>query len=341
LDDPSRKFDAAWGLWLNRNVSGDLETAQALNDEIDSLASGMADPGFALQAHHAGFTTLYITGKLEAALKRTSALLELYSPQDHKEHAFRYGGHDPAVCGHCHGALSSWLLGYPDRALRLWKAGMELAESLVHPASMGVSKNFGSMLFQFLREPEQVQTLSVPAPGAPAHFQSMMLTAHGWALAQQGSVEEGLRECQRGVQGYRGTGARARLSYLQYLLADVLYLAGRPEDALAEVETAIDHAVDKATLADLYRLKGDALRTHSTPNVSSAERALSEALTMARRQRAKSWEIRSSTSLAQLYAAEGRPEKARDILTPIYNAFTEGLGTPDLLDARTILDELS
>jgi class 3 adenylate cyclase/tetratricopeptide (TPR) repeat protein len=341
LGDPARRFDAAWGLWLNHNVSGELDVAEDLIEEIDLLAEELSQPGYLLQAHHAGFTTLYITGDIEATQQRTDALLKLYSADEHRDHAFRYGGHDPAVCGHSHGALSGWLLGFADRSLELWSDGLKLAENLEHPTSIGIARNFGSMLFQLRRDPERVQQLSVVAPGTPLHFQSMSRALHGWAVAQAGDLQEGLRECRDGVEGYRSTGARARLSYLEYLLADLLYLAGQQEEALPEIEGAISNAVDKATLADLFRLKGDILLRHPGCSAEMAEKTLREALALAERQNAKAWRLRTSVSLARMYAGQERVELASQVLSPVYAEFREGLETPDLVEARVLLDELS
>jgi len=127
------------------------------------------------------------------------------------------------------------------------------------------------------------------------------------------------------------------------LQADAQLASGRPEAALASVAAGLK-AVEKAggapLEAELYRLRGEALRA-GAGTLSEAEAAIEKAIDVARRQNAKSWELRAATSLARLRRQQGRPQEAAALLAPIYAWFTEGFDTADLEEAKTLLDKLT
>jgi predicted ATPase len=161
----------------------------------------------------------------------------------------------------------------------------------------------------------------------------------GWALSASGESEEGLAQIGQGLDGY-GLGASQHM--LLALQADAQLAIGKPETALVSVAAALK-AVEKtggAPLeAELYRLRGEALLAGAgTP--SEAEMAIEKGIEVARRQNAKSWELRAATSLARLRRQQGRPQEAVALLAPILGWFTEGLDTADLKEAKTLLDNL-
>jgi predicted ATPase len=125
------------------------------------------------------------------------------------------------------------------------------------------------------------------------------------------------------------------------MLADAQRLAGRPEAALAELDRAARHieATGEHMLeAETLRLRGDLLAL--TGDCMAAEASFARAVTLARHQAAKLFELRASTSLARLWHNQERSADARDLLAPIYTRFTEGFDTPDLIEAKALLDEL-
>jgi ATP/maltotriose-dependent transcriptional regulator MalT len=159
--------------------------------------------------------------------------------------------------------------------------------------------------------------------------------AHGWALYMSGETEKGLAEIIRGLKIY-GPGSTKHLFLA--LQADVLLSNREPEAALAsEVVEKIEGAPGEA---ELWRLKGEALLA-GTGTISEAEAAIQQGLEVARRQDAKSWELRCATSMARLCRQQGRRQDALALLAPLYGWFTEGFDTADLRTARTLLDELT
>jgi len=172
-----------------------------------------------------------------------------------------------------------------------------------------------------------------------AQYHAYALCADGWALAVSGESEKGLAQIAQGIDGYGAAGLHSLLA----LQADAQLAIGKPEAALASVVAGLK-AVEKtggAPLeAELHRLKGEALLA-GAGTLSEAEAAIQQAIDAARRQNAKSWELRAATSLARLRRQQGRPQEAAALLAPIYAWFTEGFDTADLKEAKALLDQLT
>src|SRR6266446_2225559 len=160
----------------------------------------------------------------------------------------------------------------------------------------------------------------------------------------QGQGEEGMVQVRQGVAAYRATGAALNVPYFCTLLAEVSAHLGHTEDglqALAEAHTLVEQQEERWWEAEIYRLRGVLLlRQPGTPQ-AEAETWLQRALDVARRQEAKSLELRAATSLARLWQQQDKRAEARDLLGPIYGWFTEGFDTADLQDARALLEALA
>jgi predicted ATPase len=173
-----------------------------------------------------------------------------------------------------------------------------------------------------------------------AQWHAITLCANGWALCAAGESEKGLAQIGQGLDSY---GLGVSQHFLLVLQADAQLAIGKPEAALVSVAAGLK-AVEKtggAPLeAELWRLKGEALLA-GAGTLSEAETAIEKAIAVARRQNAKSWELRAATSLARMRRQQGRPQEAVALLAPILGWFTEGLDTADLKAARTLLDNLT
>ena len=172
--------------------------------------------------------------------------------------------------------------------------------------------------------------------------QAMIL--RGWALAEQGQSAEGIAQMRQGITRWRSMGAEIMRTYMLALLAEAYREAGQMQEGLAvltEAMSLIDEQGERWWEAELYRLKGELLLALSPNSVADVEVCLHHALDIARRQQAKSLELRAAMSLARLWQCRGQPVEARKLLAPIYGWFTEGLNTADLCDARALLEELA
>ncbi len=337
-----------WGLWRVYSLQADWQTARELGEQLLLLAQRYQDRDFLLQAHHALWGTLVFLGEFAPACEHLEQGLTLYDSHQHRSHAFLYGGHDPGVCGLAQGACVLWLLGYPDQARKRIKEAPILAQELAHPFSLALALDYAAMLSQFRREvqtaQEQAEALIALSreQGFPV-FLAQGTIVQGWALAGQGQGETGITQMRQGLAAYRGTGAELGLPYQLARLAEVYGRTGLAEEGLsvlAEALAATDKTNDRRWAAELYRLKGELTLKQSSVQ-KEAEECFHQAIDIARRQSAKSLELRAAMSLARLWQSQGKKDEARQMLAEIYNWFTEGFDTKDLQEAKALLEELS
>jgi predicted ATPase len=160
----------------------------------------------------------------------------------------------------------------------------------------------------------------------------------------QGQGEEGMTQVRQGITSYRATGAALYVPYFYTLLAEVCAHLGHPEDglqALTEGHTLVEQQEERWWEAEVARLRGVLLlRQPGTPQ-AEAEAWLQRALDVARRQEAKSLELRAAMSLSRLWQQRGKQAEARELLAPVYGWFTEGFDTADLQEAKALLEGLA
>jgi len=349
VGEPPQLFRVLWGLWRVYYQRGEYQTMRVLGEQLLSLAQRLQDLDLLLEAHHALWATLFFGGELAAAQPHFEQGLRLYEPQRHRAHAALYSGHDPGACCRYLGALPLWLLGYPDQAVVSIQAALTLAQQLAHPLSLTFAMYRAAMLHHLRRE----------APLTQAHAEAAMSIAtsqelplqlaqatplRGWALAESGHGAEGIVQIQQGRAAYQGTGAASDQPYYLALLAEASAQVGQTTEgleALAEALATLPKSGVRWWEAELHRLRGELLLQHAGAQPGEAEACFQEALTVARRQQAKSLELRAAMSLARLWQRQGRRAEARELLAEVYGWFTEGFDTTDLQEARALLEALS
>jgi predicted ATPase len=240
-----------------------------------------------------------------------------------------------------------WMLGYPDQALT--QSHQALAHEQARPEQLA------SVLFQtaelhwYRREPAAAlqraeAALALATEQGFGHSIGHALLRRGWALAAQGRVMEGLADLRQGLAYREAVGAIVGRSQDLIYLADVYGMTGQVEEGLrvlAEMRLAVDHSGFRCLEAEIYRLTGALLLQQAISNAPQAEAHFEQALEVARRQQAKSWELRAAMSLCRLWQRQGKLAEARELLAPIYGWFTEGFDTVDLQEAKALLEELA
>ena len=319
-----------------------MEKAQHFAEEAMRVAERLDDAARLVGAHMALGATLFCQGKLEPALAHFRRGFEMFDPNMQFPD---WPGSHPGVQCQFYPMLISWMLGYPDRSLDELRAAVGSAETLGHPLTLAQTLCFAALVHIFRHEPSAAadyagRALRICEEQRIAQFHAYALCANGWALGASGESEKGLAQIAQGVDSY-GLGASQHM--LLALQADAQLAIGKPEAALASVAAGLK-AVEKtggAPLeAELYRLRGEALLA-GAGTVSEAETAIEQGIDVARRQNAKSWELRGAMSLARLRRQQGRPQEAVALLAPILGWFTEGFDTADLKEAKTLLDKLT
>jgi predicted ATPase len=242
-----------------------------------------------------------------------------------------------------------WLLGYPDQAQRHNGAALTLAHELGHALTRGSALAWAAF-FHGLRGEGQVTYEQAEAAvqlsteqGLPFRV-AMGMILRGWALAALGDVEQGRAQLRQGLEGWRATGAAISWSYWLGLLTDTCARGAHTGESLAvvaEALTCVDQTGERYAEAELHRLKGELLLKHTPPDAPQAAACFQQAMAIARRQQARSWELRAAMSLSRLWQQQGKFADAREILAPIYGWFTEGFDTADLREAKALIEALS
>lgn len=327
-------------------IRAEHETALELAKEILAVAQGGQDPlqiAFPLGAF--GTSSFYI-GDFTSARTCQEKLIASYAPETHRSLAFVYG-QDLGVLHMGYLSRTMWFLGYPDRAVELNRKAIALAQELDHPFSLALAFAMANWTHTKRREvtatKERVEAaMRIATPRGFVFFESMGLCFQGWARIQEGAIEEGMEQIRQGMACLQATGTEFHRPHFLSWLAEGHAKTGQVEEGLARLAEALD-LIEKTDEhyyeAEIHRIKGDLLVTHG--NESAAESEYEQAIQVARRQSAKSLELRATISLSRLLQAQDKQEQARHLLTEIYGWFTEGFDTPDLQDAKVLLDELS
>jgi tetratricopeptide (TPR) repeat protein len=336
---------AVYGLWQSANGSGRIRDCRRLSDRLLQLTTGTADDGLYLQAHHSAWATCLHAGEPMAAHEHCETGRRLYDPERHRSHRLLYGGHDPGVCAGIFGATVHWLLGYPEKGLTIGSEALELAERIAHPFTLVTAFLWNAVLHLDRGEPGLALRRLGAAEALAAEQRVGVFVweprfLRGAALSGQGAFAEAVACLREGLDGRLG--AMQSRPYGLARLAEALAEQAEYRAALAaamEGQKTQEETGHRQWEAELRRVEGIAL--FGLNRLDEGQNALSEALHIAQRQQAKSYELRAATSLARLWGEQGRRAEARELLAPVYDWFTEGFDTADLKDAKALLAELA
>jgi class 3 adenylate cyclase/tetratricopeptide (TPR) repeat protein len=341
-----QRFEALFGVWQCNTVSGGVVAARPFSEQLLRMTGSEQDSGLRLQAHHSGWSTYVFIGEPSRARALADAGRALYNPEKHHAHRLIYGGHDPGICARYIGGWAEWLLGYPDKALASIDESLALADRVAHPFTSLATLYFAFAVHISNRQPDEVlKRLDVAEVFAAEQRLSFMVEPEimrGAALVVSGAVDEATDLIRQGLIKTRRNGTTFFLPFGLASLADALVRRGEYTAALAAAQEGLE--VAEATGqhvwdAELHRLSGVASLVGN--KIDESQTYFGKALAVARRHQARAYELRAATSVARLWAEQGRRAQACELLAPIYGWFTEGFNTADLKDAETLLDEIA
>jgi predicted ATPase len=347
LKSETELFAALRGLGYVYHVRANLQGAMGLVEETIALANRRGDPALLAEADHFAGVICFHLGEFQSArdwLERSAAAGE-YGGRYHSEiYGINMGVFCRAYISHC-----DWHLGYPVRSLKVAEEGVRLARDISHPFSIVLALNYLAMLYQFRQQEGAALEAAVEARKICAEYRfdyygawSSLIRA--WAIATSGELEEGLAAYQAALEEFRRTSAGLRLPHHLALLAGFLREAGKVVDGIELIDEALaiaDANRESWCSVELHRQRGELLLMAAGQDAENqADAEFNAAIQTAVAQGAKLPELRASVARARFLATRGRRRQAREILAPSYGWFSEGLETPDLVQARTLLATL-
>jgi DNA-binding SARP family transcriptional activator/predicted ATPase len=346
VGDAYQRFHALQGLrrfYLHRS---ELRIAHELGEQLIAQSLNLGNT-YISRAYVLSGEILYRMGQFPDAREHLEQALAAYDLQSNPSDASLFGN-DTLVLLHIINGIVLWQLGYPDRALRISLEGLARTEQLAHPFTRACGLYFTAEVNDLRREPKAAQDklallLPVCQDQGFALYTSWGTVLLGRTQVMQDRIEEGIAQIQQGLVQWRGMGAKLLLPNYLFFLADAYKQAGRHEEGLSSINEAIAIVAEtgeRTYEAELYRLRGELFLKQGRGD-GEVETCFQQALQIARAQSARSWELRAALSLSRLWQKQDKFAQASELLSGIYDQFTEGFDTPDLQEARALLEQLN
>jgi class 3 adenylate cyclase len=334
------------GLTLYVQVQGRVAESLPWAQEMLDIAKATGDGDLLITGHSLACACCFWLGEFTRVLEHADEVLNLYDVEKHR-HLADIINHDPKTSAGIFASMSTWMLGYPDRALRLNDEKDAHARQRGHPFDLGFALNMGAHEFDHRyghedlhRHAEECERLG-RENSLPVLWAMFAPTLYGIALIREGKPAEGIATLKSGFAVAEAGGVK-RPAWKTFLVEGMV-LTGDLDNALQLIDEQIAVVVrpgweERFSHAEFIRLKGWVLSLKG--DLEGAERNFLASLDCARHQQAKMWELRTSTSLARLWQSQGKRQDAYELLAPVYGWFTEGFDTKDLQEAKSLLAEL-
>ena len=336
-----------FGLFVNVFTQGRVAELLHWTGELLRLGESSGDVDASLIGHSQG-NSLFL-GNLVGAREHYKQALAIYDEDKHRYQADIFN-HDMKTTAGAWLSHVTWMLGYPEEAARISKEKDTHARQRGHPFDYAWAMCLGSAVFDFRCEPDELSERVEIAErlgrehSMPFVWASLVPMQRGVALIRQRKFAEGATHLKAGLAVWEGIGGRLSSPYYKCSLIEAMTELGDFDGAIALVDEIIEQIErpgweERSHYAEILRLKGWILTLKD--NSDGAEKCFHASLEVAREQQAKSWELRTSTSLARLWQSQGKRKEALDLLKPAYDWFTEGFDTKDLKDAKALLNSLA
>lgn len=349
VGEPRRHFAVLQSLFGFYLVRAEHQAAHAVAEQLLGLAQHQHDSALLLGAHRALGVILLNVGAFAPARMHLEQGIALYNPQLHATPQAIPGStrnYGVSCCVQLAQAL--WALGYPAQALQRSQEALTMAHALAHPYGLVDTLYECCQLHASRQEWEtaqaQAETLLALATehGFPRHAAHGAFS-RGTALAMQGRGPDGIAQMHQGLAALQATGTGLGMPRFLAQLCQAYGQVGQVKEGLhllAQALAMVENTGERSFEAELHRLHGELLLRQAVPEAPAAEACFLRALDVARRQQAKSLELRAALSLGPLWQRQGRRDEARKLLAEVYGWFREGFDTADLCEARALLEEL-
>jgi predicted ATPase len=347
-EDPLLLFSVLYGFWVVNFVAFNGDAVRELAAQFLALAENQRATAPLLVAHRLmGSSLLTIGEDLVEGRTHLDKAIALYHRAEHSPLATRFG-QDVGVVILSWRSRNAWVLGYPEAALMDAELAVKNARQIGHAPTLIYALFLASFTQVFCGNyapagalADEFVTLVDEIEGA-SFWKAQAMSYRSCLMALTDEAADAAQMITSALSTYQSTGATLFMPWYSSTLATAYAKLGQFDDAwrcIREALTMVETTKERWCEAEVRRIAGE-VALNSTQS-DRAEADLERALTVARQQQAKSWELRASMSLARLRRDQGNVQQARELLAPVYGWFTEGFDTRDLKDAKALLEELA
>ena len=342
--DPLLLFWTLYSFWLTAHITSTGDVYSSLASQVLSLAETQPASGPLLIAHRVVGTSLLHIGDIAGSQAHFDQAIAYFAPTKGRSLGSRFALE--RVITLAYRAMTLWLLGYPMAALSDVDQAIHDARKMEQPASLIIVLVLSGVTFILCGDEASAraqcdEAIALAHEKSTEFWKQFGLLNKGCVLATVGETDDAIRTLTAGLTALQATGEtiwRPRyLSNLTRAYAD----AGQLDDAwrcISEAFAAMEKTKERWFEAEIHRMAGEIALLSPEPDAAKAEAYFESALAVARQQQAKSWELRAAMSMARLWRDQGKRDKARELLAPVYGWFTEGFDTLDLKEAKALLE---
>jgi class 3 adenylate cyclase/predicted ATPase len=347
-EDPLLLFSVIYGFWAANYVAFNGDAMLDLAVQFLALAEKQRATAPLMIGHRLVGTSQVLTGDIAQGRWYLDQAVALYDPAQHRPLATRFG-QDVGVANLSYRSLALWLLGYPEAALRDSDEALKIARELDQAATLLYALYCATvprtLCGSFTAASAQTQELvALSEEKGFSFWRADAMISQGIVLAAAGRASNAIRILIAGMTARRATGATFWMPLYLPCLARAHAELGQFDEAwrcIGEATRAVETTEETWCEAEIHRTAGEITLMSPERDAAKAQAHFARALAVARKQQAKSWELRAATSMTRLWRGQGKRQQARDLLAPIYGGFTEGFDTLDLKQAKVLLDEMA
>jgi len=347
-EPPLRLFSVLVGLWVANFTAFNGDALREIATQFLALAEkqGAAIP--LITAHRLMGVSLSSTGNIERGRAYLDRALAHYDPGAHRPLAMRLG-QDPGVASLSQRSLATWMLGYPDTACADADQAVSDARQIGHAVTLMFALWFTTITNNLLGEYEKAYALggelvAVGEERGASLWKGAGMASRAWSQAMTDTPSKAVHSLTAALTAWRSLGSTNLVPILLSVLARAHAALSQFDEGrrcIDEAMTMVETTKETWFEAEINRLAGEIALVSPKQEAAKAQAYFERALSVARAQQAKSWELRAAMSLARLWRSQGKPQQARELLAPVYGWFTEGFDTRDLKEAKVLLEELA
>jgi tetratricopeptide (TPR) repeat protein len=348
LGDASALVPVLGGLAMVHLGRCELSLARQTAEDLFRLGERQNDLAACFAGRFFRGVCLYWVGEFVPAKDELEQMLDFATPEADVSSA-AVAAWDMRIAAQCFLSLTLLVLGHADQALSRSRLTVAQSRALRPPQILARELTYAG-LFNLLRRADDEalvlaeEAISIATDRRYPFWLEVACIIRGFALAARGNAVEGLRLAREAAAERERAGSVGGQTYFLGLLAELYERTNRPDEAWEVLRTAsdlVETTGERWFEPELHRMRGEWLLVHRRHAQDQAEAWFRRAHVLARQQGAKLWELRAATSLGRLWLSQGKGGDAYALLTSIYGRFTEGFNTPDLTEAKTLIDALS